>query len=142
LKFKDVVSQILKDKKRLSAIVLLFAVGLLLLAMSSISSDKEASEVKEISLAEYKERLEGELEDACSRIEGVGSCRVIVTFERGAENTYKSGVLVESKPPTVMGVTVICRGADSASVRTAITGMMTSLFDIGANRVAVMKLKS
>ena len=87
LKFKDVVSQILKDKKRLSAIVLLFAVGLLLLAMSSISSDKEASEVKEISLAEYKERLEGELEDACSRIEGVGSCRVIVTFERGAENT-------------------------------------------------------
>jgi len=27
-------------------------------------------------------------------------------------------------------------------VRTAITGMMTSLFDLGANRVADMKLKS
>lgn len=131
--------KIFKEKKY-AGLIILFAVGLLLIGIASVPRSEEA-DAAEMTLEEYKQRLEEELEDACSSVNGVGKCRVIVTFERGAENTYKSGNLVESKPPRVLGVSVICRGADSDEVRRAITQMMTSLFDIGANRVSVMLME-
>ncbi|MBQ8689515.1 MAG: hypothetical protein IJ515_04040 [Clostridia bacterium] len=133
------ITSFLKDKKRPVVIILLLAVGLLLLTLSSCP-EKETEEAVEKTLEEYKAELEDELESACSMVGGVGKCRVIVTFERGTENSYKGSQLLESKPPRVMGVSVICQGADSASVRSEITEMMTALFDIGSNRVAILKL--
>ena len=94
------------------------------------------------SLAEYKESLETELARLCSSVEGVGKCTVTVSFERGEEKLYKGSTLIETKPPRVMGITVVCRGADSDSVRASLTAMLSSLFDIGSNRVSVLKLNS
>ena len=84
--------------------------------------------------------VEEELADMCSSVSGVGRCKVTVTFERGEERVYKGSLLIESKPPKVLGVTVVCKGADSDLVRAEIVGMMSALFDIGANRIAVLKL--
>jgi stage III sporulation protein AG len=55
---------------------------------------------------------------------------------------YKGSSVVERKPPKVKGVTIACRGADSDGVRSQLTEMMTALFDIGSNRVAILKLNS
>ncbi len=139
LSFQDKIKAFFKDKKS-AGIIILIAVGLLLIMLAS-ASDSEKSDDTQMTLEQYKERLEEELKSACSSIQGVGRCRVIVTFESGAENTYKNGNLVESKPPRVLGVSVICSGADSDKVRSDVTQMMTSLFDIGANRVSVMRLE-
>ena len=103
---------------------------------------KEESEARdEITLSEYKLKVEGELSELCSLVDGVGRCYVYVTFERGSENTYKSGNLIETRPPKVMGVSVVCRGAESARVKSELTELITSLFGIGANRVKILKLK-
>ena len=120
--------------------MLVAAVGVALVLFSLGGTKEEEVEKSSQSLAEYKAELERELESACSSIRGVGRCEVIVTFSRGAENTYKGTNLIESKPPEVMGVSVICEGADSDEVRAGIVGMMSSLFSIGTNRVSVMKL--
>ena len=129
------------NKKRLIVIVLLLC-GILMIAFSSTSfSASEDGDTSE-SLAEYKQRLEKELSDLCSSVKGVGKCRVSVSFERGAEHTYKGSMLIESKPPKVLGITVVCKGADSDAVKAEISGMLTALFDIGANRIAVLKLNS
>ena len=122
--------------------MLVAAVGVALVLFSLGGTKEEKAEKSSQSLAEYKAELERELESACSSIRGVGRCEVIVTFSRGAENTYKGTNLIESKPPEVMGVSVICEGADSDEVRAGIVGMMSSLFSIGTNRVSVMKLKT
>ena len=132
--------KIFKDKKKLSAVIILLAVGIMLVAVSGAS--EESGGKQEISLAEYKAELEDELENMCSSIKGVGKCRVMLTFERGEENTYKGSSLVESKPPRVLGVSVVCRGADSPEIKRALVDMLSALFDIGTNRISVLKLNS
>ena len=92
------------------------------------------------SLSQYKEALEKELSELCSRVDGVGKCYVTLSFERGEQNSYKGSSLIETKPPRVLGVIVVCRGADSDYVKSKITDMMCALLDIGSNRVSVMKL--
>ena len=140
MKLLDKLKILFKEKYRLIFVVLVAAVGVALVLFSLGGTKEEKAEKSSQSLAEYKAELERELESACSSIRGVGRCEVIVTFSRGAENTYKGTNLIESKPPEVMGVSVICEGADSDEVRAGIVGMMSSLFSIGTNRVSVMKL--
>ena len=130
-----------KNKKG-ALIITALAIGVFLLIFSSFIGGEVDSAAQTDTLSEYKTKLEEELADICASVEGVGRCRVTLSFERGAENSYKGSNLIESKPPKVMGVTVVCRGADSDEVRLEIVGMMTALFDIGANRVAVLKLNS
>ena len=121
--------------------VLLFAIltlGVFLLIFSS-APETEAQENTQ-SLEEYKARLEEELSAVCSSVSGVGRCKVTVTFERGEEKIYKGSSVIETRPPKVLGVTVVCKGADSDKVRSEIIDMMSALFDIGTNRIAVLKL--
>lgn len=131
----------IKENKRILKIGLIAALGIILILISSsVGTSETKKNDGEITLDEYKERLEAELSDLCSDVRGVGKCRVFVTFERGEQNTYKGSAITETKPPKVLGITVICKGADSDRVRSELTDMLTSLFDIGSNRVAVLKL--
>ena len=132
----------LGNKRTFVIILALAAIGILLLCLpgdagSSAGESKSTSE----ELSEYKLRLEAELADTCSSVAGVGNCRIMVTFERGAENVYKGSQLVESSPPRVSGVTVVCDGGASQSVKVTLTEMLSALFGIGKNRIAVLELK-
>ena len=128
-----------KEKKKIALILVLVSLGLMLVALSSVSSPNESEQA---GLSEYKEELEKRLEKLCSEVDGVGRCSVMVTFSRGEENTYKGSQLTESKPPRVLGVTVVCDGGESAAVRARLSQMLCALFDIGANRVAVLPSKN
>ena len=132
----------IKKNKKALGVVLLLLLGIFLLIFSSIDPSLSEGEESVDSLEEYKSRLEAELGELCSSVKGVGRCRVTVTFERGEERVYKGSTLIESKPPKVMGVTVVCKGADSDLVRAELVSMMSALFDIGSNRIAVLKLNS
>ena len=117
--------------------------GILLIFISSFDSDGTSGIVnEEISLDEYKERIESEVASLCSSVEGVGRCRVFITFERGEQTVYKGSAVLETKPPRVQGVTVVCRGAESDNIKSQLTEMMCALFDVGSNRVAILKLNS
>ena len=128
----------LKKNKRIAILALTLVLGIVLCLCFS---GKEKAEVGgEVSLEEYKEKMESELSELCSSIEGVGKCKVTLTFSSGAENNYKGSQLLSSKPPTVLGVAVACRGADKISVKSSLTELFTSLFDIPSNRIAILKL--
>ena len=77
-----------------------------------------------------------------SKCNSIKFCKVFITFSTGEEKIYRAGTLIETKPPSVLGVTVICRGADSEEVRYALVEMLTALFGIGSNRIAILKLNS
>jgi stage III sporulation protein AG len=126
-----------KGKRRIALIVLAVALGLFLLMLPA--SDGVEGAASPDSLDEYRERLEAEVASLASDVKGVGKCRVLITFERGGQYTYKNGELTESRPPLVLGVTVVCSGGDSDHVRARLTEMITALFDIPSNRVAVLK---
>ena len=120
----------------------MIALGIILIFISSSFAKSEDKGSGEITLDEYKDRLEEEIASICSDVDGVGKCRVFITLERGEQNVYKGTSVIETKPPKVLGVTVICRGANSDTVRAELTDMLTALFDIGSNRVAILKLNS
>ena len=67
---------------------------------------------------------EARLEELCSKIEGVGECRVMVTYKNGE----------------VYAVAVICRGADTPKVRERLTELITSMYGIGANRISIQRM--
>lgn len=138
LKSASEIGRVIEKNKKTLFIILLLFLGVLMILLSSSSTAEEPQPNDE--LAEYKRQLEEELSELCASVSGVGRCRVTVTFERGEESLYKGSQLIESKPPRVLGVTVVCKGADSDKVRGELTAMMSALFDIGSNRIAILKL--
>lgn len=138
----DKLKEYILSNKKTVLLIVLFLFGILMLTFSSSLFSQEEESKDTLELTEYKKNLEEELSEICSSVRGVGKCRVMVTFERGEEKVYKGSSLIESRPPKVMGVTVVCRGADSDAVRSEIVDMMVALFDIGANRVSVLKFNS
>lgn len=132
----------IKENKNFRRAAIMIALGIILIFISSSFAKSEDKGSGEITLDEYKERLEDEIASICSDVDGVGKCRVFITLERGEQNVYKGTSVIETKPPRVLGVTVICRGANSDTVRAELTDMLTALFDIGSNRVAILKLNS
>ena len=128
-----------KNGKGVRIAVALLAVGVVLILLSS-SFDGGEETVRVDALEEYRVRLEEQLSSLCGEVEGVGRARVYVTLAGGEKCTYKGSTLIETKPPTVLGVSVICEGGGSERVKKELTDMITALFDIGANRVSVLKL--
>ena len=132
----------IKENKNFRRALILISIGIALIFVSSSFGKTEEKSPEGITLDEYKIRLEDEIASICSDVSGVGKCRVFITLERGEQNVYKGSSVIETKPPRVLGVTVVCRGADSDRVRSELTDMLTALFDIGSNRVAILKLNS
>ena len=129
----------IKENKKTAVYILVAALGVIMLFLSYESSGGESSLNTD---SEYEEKLESEIEKLCSSVDGVGKCKVFITFKRGEQNTYKGSNLIETKPPEVLGVTVVCRGGDSEAVKQQLSEMLSALFDIGYNRIAIMKLNS
>lgn len=143
LKLIDKIKSAIKNRRALVFILAMVALGVLLLCIPSGEGNASRSETTTgEELSEYKVRLESELADTCSSVSGVGRCRIMITFERGAENVYKGSQLVESTPPRVSGVTVVCEGGANATVRGTLTEMISALFGIGKNRIAVLELEN
>ena len=136
------VAYVSKNKKIIIAALLLI-IGIILVFSSSFGNGGKETGVKsEMSLDEYRAELERQVASICSSVEGVGECKVFITLERGEQNVYKGSSVIETKPPRVLGVSVVCRGAESDLTRRRLTEMLTALFDIGSNRVAILKLNS
>ena len=138
----DLIKKLFIEKRRIVLIFSVFMLALILIAFSYLQSneDKGERDTADGSLAEYKAELESELSEICSSVSGVGKCKVTVSFSRGEENSYKGSQLVASSPPKVLGVVVVCRGGDSDRVRSELTSLICALFDVPANRVAILKL--
>ncbi len=130
------------------------------------SGENDTSAASVPSSLEYREMLENETTELLCGINGIKSCRVIITLESGFEYTYASdkyssqkyasdgnaehveakseifasgdgnAVLVKEKMPRVAGVAVVCSGAD-AETRLKIISLLSALFDIGSDRISV-----
>lgn len=69
--------------------------------------------------------LEEELAELCSSVEGVGECRVMISYGEGGE---------------VYAVAVLCEGAESVETERNIKELFSSLFGIGSNRISILKI--
>ncbi len=79
----------------------------------------------------YAENVNSEIDSQYSSSED----REFVIYSDDAEN----GLLICIKNPEILGVAVICQGAESSVVRAEVTELVTSLFGIGSDKVYVGK---
>ena len=133
---KGITEYFSKHRKKL-ILILIALIGIIMI-IASVGGGNDSDSV---SLPEYKKRLEREIEELCASVDGVGDCKVTVTFETGETYEYRGSNVISSSPPRVLGVTVICEGGGSPEVRERISSAMKALFDIGANRVCVLKME-
>lgn len=111
---KSELQKFISERKAGLLPLLIIPVAVLLIVLGS--GEKEVSE-----------RTPGdELAAVCSEMEGVGECRVMVTYREGE----------------VYAVAVICEGAESLKTKEKIIELVTSIYGIGSNRVTVQKLGS
>ena len=110
-------SDLLSSVKPQLKIGLFLVLGLVLIFLSGISGEK----------AVEQQGREEKAAEMCSLIEGVGECRVMMTYK-------------DSDEREVYAVLVICEGGESARVREKITSMFCALYGIGAHRVEIQCL--
>ena len=100
-------------------------VGVILLIFSSGASDSGDTE----------DELTRQVREFCEDIEGVGECRVMISYENSG-----SGYFPTDKDKRVAAVAVACRGAERKDVQKTLKDMLSSFFGIGTNKVSVLRL--
>ena len=111
-----------KEKKDATKILIVLALGLILVFLGSKSDET----------LEVEAGIEEKIATACSGVDGVGDCSVLV---------YYAPIDSRADEAKVESVIVICEGADSVEVRLTRTEMLSSFFGIGTNRIRIEKMK-
>lgn len=111
------------EKKDIVKIAMVFGLGLILMFIGNSSANT----------SDIEQGVEERIATACSGVDGVGNCSVLVYYTPFASR--------DDEQRKVESVIVICEGADSPQVRLTLTEMLSSFFGIGTNRVRIEKMK-
>ncbi len=134
------------------SLLLLLVLGLGLLLIGGLGGRSEETDSAADTEA-YRAQLTGEVEALLSEVRGVGDVRVLLTLEAGESRVYAEGatggtltaggeaILVESRPPRVLGVAVVCTGGGDPAVREEITSLLSSSLGVGTHKVKVSAKK-
>ncbi len=116
------------------------------------------------NLTDYSTLLEIKLKNTISQIEGAGKTSVTVTvdgtseeevlketttkIENGVKSIIESVILVNGKPyvtktlnPNIIGIVVVCEGAENLNVKLAITEVITTTLTISSEKIRILKMK-
>ena len=144
--------------------------GILLIAVSEIDFSRnktEASDTIILTETQVEQALEKRIAALLRQVEGVGTCRVMVTLECGTRAMYAAdtvsatgtdgsgsysesyltvdtdsgpvGLLLTRIQPTVKGVAVVCDGGGDAAVQQRVIQVVSTAFHISDRRVCVVK---
>lgn len=147
---------------------LIIALGICLMLIPSVSRPTDRQK-PDVQAQPESVSLESLLSDCLSQVDGAGKVQVLLTVAAGAETIYQtdrdertgsdsadskidtvlitdanrgqSGLIRQTIPAKYQGAIVLCQGADSASVRLAITQAVSSALGLRADRIAVLKMK-
>lgn len=131
--------------------VMIFA-GILLMVRPSADRDQEVD--YNSAQQDYIRRMEAQIQEMLLGIEGAGECKVSVSLASGGRKEYvreagsvlvitdKNGnetpVLAREGLPEIAGITIASAGAGSVSIRNRIIEAVSTLMDVGTNKICVV----
>lgn len=150
-------------------VLLLVAAGVVLLAWPTGDRAKAQTDQKSASSVAGEEpfsveKLEERLSQAISRIQGAGTCTVLLSLDQGVERVLATDrveerngdestreettvvysgedgekvALVTQYYPSFRGALVVCDGGDDPQVRLAVTQAVSALTGLGSDRITV-----
>lgn len=158
--------------RRYKYALLVVAAGVVLMTLPALGGEAPQEEPNRQSGQEVDfetEELEGRLEEALSRMEGVGQAEVVLTLRSGpgqvlAQDTEhavredqsqssqstvvisrgsgnEEPVVLQQLSPQFQGALVVCSGGDDPSVRLRVVEAVAALTGLGADRISVSKGK-
>jgi stage III sporulation protein AG len=160
---KNTTLSFLRSKKIYLLAALIF-VGVIIIIVGKrepqISEDVKSS-IEELDPSQYSEMLEARIEELCNRVDGVSGAYAVVTLKGGYQAIYaidsQSGntssknqtvvigsgsgeraILEGYSYPEIAGIGIVCRGGDSYDVKNKIVSLVSSAFDISANKIFVV----
>jgi stage III sporulation protein AG len=160
---KNTILSFLRSKKIYLLAALIF-VGIIIIIVGKrepqISEDVKSS-IEELDPSQYSEMLEARIEELCNRVDGVSGAYAVVTLKGGYQAIYaidsQSGntssknqtvvigsgsgeraILEGYSYPEIAGIGIVCRGGDSYDVKNKIVSLVSSAFDISANKIFVV----
>ena len=160
---KNTILSFLRSKKIYLLAALIF-VGIIIIVVGKrepqISEDVKSS-IEELDPSQYSEMLESRIEELCNRVDGVSGAYAVVTLKGGYQAIYaidsQSGntssknqtvvigsgsgeraILEGYSYPEIAGIGIVCRGGDSYDVKNKIVSLVSSAFDISANKIFVV----
>lgn len=146
----------IKKHKNKIVIASIAILGILLIILGSINTNKERKE--EFKYEEYTENLEKKIEKFLLNVDGINKVEVIVTLDTSSEQVYAQNqsnydfITIDSKNgespvniteiyPTVRGVAVACTNGSNPTVKMEVTKLISSYLGISSNRIEIVEIK-
>ena len=104
-----------RSSSSFSVLITVLLIGILLIVVSTFGNGSVEKSEEDI------------LSEICASVEGAGRCRAVITYTEGKDEIF--------------AVAVLCEGADSVFVRERLDKLITSLYGIGSNRIAILKIE-
>lgn len=149
-------------------VVLILMVGIVLMLFpADILGGKQEKQITESVIK--TQSIQTELENILSYIQGAGNVKVMLKELSGAETIYQAnedvsvsdtstdkrinvitvtdqnrnekGLIKQVNPPKYLGAVILCQGGDDPAVRLAITDAVSKITGLGADKIAVLKMK-
>lgn len=167
MEIKNMPEKFLAALKKYKYVLLVILIGILLMTMPFGTKANEKQDLQQVQTA--KPGMEERLISILSQIQGAGKVSVMLTESAGEETVYQTdqnvsvsdsnsstqkdtvtvtddkrsenGLIIQVIPPKYQGALIVCQGADSASVRLAISQAVASLTGLGADRITIVKMK-
>ena len=157
----------LTSKYKYAIFVLLIGLALMLIPGKQVKQQK--SEASLPSIPKHENLSEDSLAQILQSIEGAGKVNVLLSIGAGEETVYQtdteissdgdsndnkvktviitdsqrseSGLIQQINPAAYKGAIVVCQGADSPSVRLAVTQAVSKITGLGTDSICVLKMQ-
>ena len=154
-------------KYKYAVIVLMIGIALMLIPSVSNSNDTANNAADHKSF--YTEKLDEDLAQILSKVDGAGKVEVILTVSQGEQKVYQTntsqsgsdqnssykkdtviisnssrnedGLILRIDPVKYLGAIVLCQGADRPAVKLAVTEAVSKITGLGTDRICVLKMK-
>ena len=152
-------------KYKYAVVILLIGIGLLLIPQKA-----KESPIAQSTQAVRSQTIEtDELTEILQAIEGAGKVKVLLSIGSGEQTIYQTnseintsgesnstrydavvvtdaqraetGLISQVNPPRYLGAIVVCEGADSATVRLAVTQAVARITGLGTDDICVLKME-
>lgn len=154
--------------RKYAYVALILGIGMILMILPS-RDDREKAESVEPEASVSMMTMDEQLSQILSQVAGAGEVRVMLSVASGQETLYQtndnfstgnesgtsrldtvtvtdaqrneSGLVRQVNPPVYLGAIVVCKGADSPSVRLAVVEAVAKATGLGTDKISVLKMK-
>lgn len=133
----------LKNVKHIEIyIAVIFGIILVLIYMSSLNTTKSKSSTsdydKDVSITQYIDKMESDLEDILGNINGVSKVKVMISIETD-DLTVTDNVISSKSFPKIKGVIIVADGVSNTATKLNVLKAVQAVIDITSGGIEILQ---